>query len=66
MTSTERIGTIAHELGHAFGLTHNNRVNNGGDPAETDHIMCTYGDGRTTTYVHEEEYEEVLRINGEL
>ncbi len=39
LNTYHKSGTIAHEMGHAFGLAHNNY--------EGDSIMCQFGAGRT-------------------
>lgn len=39
LTSFHREGTISHEMGHVFGLAHNNSM-----PSS---VMCQYGFGRT-------------------
>lgn len=52
--NNEWIGTMAHEMGHVFGLADNN--------SEVDHIMCQTGYGRTTSYVHLEEYAMVISL----
>ena len=55
-TSYERIGTMAHELGHAFGLNENN-----GDASK---IMCQLDAGRTVNTVSAAEYAQVVSIYG--
>lgn len=55
-TSDDKIGTMAHEFGHALGLSENNS-----DPSR---IMCQLGSGRTTNTVTVEEYAKVVEIYG--
>lgn len=55
-TSFQKIGTMAHELGHAFGLEENN--------SSTSRIMCQLGSGRTVNTVSAGEYEKVVEIYG--
>lgn len=47
-----RQGTIAHEIGHAFGLAHYNTNPNGS-------IMCQTGSGRTVQTVQAEDNEAI-------
>lgn len=53
-TSFEKIGTMAHEFGHAMGLDENNR--------NTSSIMCQLGSGRTVNTVSAEDYATVVSI----
>ena len=53
-TSFEKIGTMAHEFGHAMGLAENN-----GNPSS---IMCQLGAGRTVNTVSNEDYATVVSI----
>ena len=55
-TSYEKIGTMAHELGHAPGLDENN--------TNTSSIMCQLGSGRTVNTVSAEDYATVVSIYG--
>lgn len=55
-TNFQKIGTMAHELGHAFGLFENN--------SDTSKIMCQLGSGRTVNTVSAEEYAKVVEIYG--
>lgn len=55
-TSFEKIGTMAHEFGHALGLDENNS-----DPTK---IMCQLGSGRTVNTVSSAEYAKVVDIYG--
>lgn len=55
-TSFEKIGTMAHELGHAMGLDENN--------SNTSSIMCQLGSGRTVNTVSSEDYATVVDIYG--
>lgn len=55
-TSFEKIGTMAHELGHAFGLDENNK--------NTSSIMCQISSGRTVNKVSSEDYATVVDIYG--
>lgn len=56
ITSYEKIGTLAHEFGHAMGLDENN--------SDTSKIMCQLGYGRTVNTVSAEEYAKVVSIYG--
>ncbi len=56
LTSFQKIGTAAHELGHAFGLSENNN--------NTNMIMCQLGSGRTVNTVNSAEYAKVVDIYG--
>lgn len=53
-TSFEKIGTMAHEFGHAMGLDENN--------SNTSSIMCQLGSGRTVNTVSAEDYATVVSI----
>ena len=53
-TSYEKIGTMAHEFGHALGLDENN--------SDTSSIMCQLSSGRTVNTVSDEEYATVVSI----
>lgn len=53
-TSFEKIGTMAHEFGHAMGLAENNR--------NTSSIMCQLSSGRTVNTVSNEDYATVVSI----
>lgn len=55
-SSYEKIGTMAHELGHAFGLDENN--------SNTSSIMCQLSSGRTVNTVSSEDYATVVSIYG--
>ena len=55
-TSYEKIGTMAHEFGHAMGLDENNR--------NTSSIMCQLSSGRTVNTVSAEDYATVVDIYG--
>jgi predicted Zn-dependent protease len=52
----EKIGTMAHELGHAMGLAENN--------SDTSSIMCQLSSGRTVNTVSSEDYATVVNIYG--
>ena len=52
----EKIGTCAHEFGHAMGLDENN--------SNTSSIMCQTGAGRTVNTVNSEDYATVVYIYG--
>lgn len=56
LTSFEKIGTMAHEFGHALGLDENN--------SNTSSIMCQLGAGRTVNRVNSEDYATVVNIYG--
>lgn len=56
LTSFEKIGTMAHEFGHALGLAENN--------SNTSSIMCQLGSGRTVNRVSSEDYATVVNIYG--
>lgn len=55
-TNYEKIGTMAHEFGHAMGLAENNS-----DPSS---IMCQLASGRTVNTVSAEDYATVVDIYG--
>jgi len=55
-TNYEKIGTMAHELGHALGLEENN--------SNTSSIMCQLSSGRTVNTVSSEDYATVVNIYG--
>ena len=56
LTSFQKIGTMAHEFGHALGLAENN--------SNTSSIMCQLGSGRTVNTVSQEDYATVVNIYG--
>lgn len=53
-TSFQKIGTMAHEFGHAMGLAENN--------SNTSSIMCQLSSGRTVNTVSNEDYATVVSI----
>lgn len=55
-TSYQKIGTMAHELGHSMGLDENN--------SNTSSIMCQLSSGRTVNTVNSEDYATVVYIYG--
>lgn len=55
-SSFEKIGTCAHEFGHAMGLDENN--------SDTSSIMCQSSSGRTVNTVSAEDYATVVYIYG--
>lgn len=56
ISNYNKIGTMAHELGHAMGLDENN--------SNTSSIMCQLGSGRTVNTVSSEDYATVVDIYG--
>lgn len=56
LTSFQKIGTMAHELGHAMGLAENN--------SNRSSIMCQLSSGRTVNTVSAEDYATVVDIYG--
>lgn len=56
ITSYQKIGTMAHEFGHALGLNENN--------SDTSKIMCQLDSGRTVNTVSAAEYAQVVSIYG--
>lgn len=56
LSNYNKIGTMAHEFGHALGLDENNN--------NTSSIMCQLGSGRTVNTVSSEDYATVVSIYG--